>query len=814
MLAIWQSLVANLALVSILVIGWDLLSDWTARQPTTVRSALLGFVIGGGAVLSMATAQPLLPGIIIDLRTSLVAAAAFFGGMPAMLVAAAWAAAYRLYLGGAGAFGGIAGIAIAAAVGIAYHWITRARPKQMIDVAGFSVAVGIGSLLGLFALPADARGEVLARVGIPLSSISFVSALIIGILLQRLQRRRELLNANLIYSAMVRELPDCLNVKDMEGRFVAANPATATLMRAASVADLIGKSDFDFYPAGVSERFRQDELAMLDKGVAQRIDQFTVFPDGSEGWLSTLKAPFRDENGKVTGIITYNRDVTEQKRAAQLKNEFISTVSHELRTPLTSIRGSLGLIAGGVAGELPAKAANLVRIAYSNSERLVHLINDILDMEKIESGKMVFEIRQLPVRPILEQVIAASSNYMPEKRVKTVLIDDAPRIEANVDPDRLHQVVANLLSNAIKFSPEGETVTVSLQRLEANSLRISVADHGSGIPEAFRRRIFGKFEQAEASSTRTKGGTGLGLSIARSIVEKLGGVLDFESEEGKGTEFYVDLPEARSGQSSASLATSASPADRRARVLICEDEADIAAVIAAMLDAEGFSSDVAPDIESANALLQSRDYAVLTLDIRLAGESGIKLFHDIRQSKTNRDLPVIVISAIADETRGSLNGAAIGIVDWLEKPVDPDRLHAALEKIVIRRTDRRPQILHVEDDEGVLDVMSEGLGSDVVVTFARTLKEARYLISYNRYDLMILDIALPDGSGLDLLTDLPLETAVVVFSAAEVDQKLGSRVKAVMTKTKASELDVAKLVKSFLPAHHAAPSSTKGDSTA
>jgi PAS domain S-box-containing protein len=795
---IWQSLIANLALVSILVVGWDLLSEWTERWSERVRSLLLGLVMGGGAVLSMTTAQELLPGFIVDLRSSLVGAAAYFGGWPAVLVAAAGAVLYRLLLGGAGAVSGAIGILVVAAIGIGLYHLSRSRRRKR-DVLAFALAVGLGSLVSLVALPAAVRWEVIARVGFPLASVSFVCTALIGMLLHRLLLRQELANANMIYSAMVRELPDCLNMKDREGRFIAANPATATLMRASSVTNLIGKTDFDFYPADLAARFRQDEVAMLETGTVRRVDQLTVRADGSEGWLSTLKAPFRDESGQITGIITYNRDVTEQKRAAQLKNEFISTVSHELRTPLTSIRGSLGLIAAGVTGELPAKAANLIRIAHTNSERLVHLINDILDMEKIESGKMVFDIKRLPVRPILEQVVAASASYMPEKRVRIVLIDDASRAEANIDPDRVHQVLANLLSNAIKFSSPEETVTVRLGRHGDGQLRISVTDRGTGIPAAFRDRIFGKFEQADASSTRSQGGTGLGLSIARSIVERLGGTIFFESEEGRGTSFHVDLPEATSKASSVSTPLSNTPADGRMRVLICEDEPDISTVIATLLDEQGFSSDVAPDIESAKALLRSRYYAALTLDIRLAGESGIKLFHDIRQSPVNRDVPVIVISAVADEAKRSLNGRAIGIIDWLEKPVDPARLHAALDKIVRRKASARPQILHVEDDEGVLEVMSQGLGADVELAFARTLEEAREMIRQHRYDLVILDIALPDGSGLDLLSELPAETAVVIFSAVDVDQKLGSRVNAIMTKTKASELDVARLVRSFLP---------------
>ncbi|RUX43968.1 response regulator, partial [Mesorhizobium sp. M7A.F.Ca.US.014.04.1.1] len=233
------------------------------------------------------------------------------------------------------------------------------------------------------------------------------------------------------------------------------------------------------------------------------------------------------------------------------------------------------------------------------------------------------------------------------------------------------------------FSQTDGTVTVKFQRRDRDMLRISVVDQGAGIPEAFRSRIFGKFEQADASSTRKIGGTGLGLSIVKSITEKLGGAVSFETEEGQGTSFHVDLPEAhRQADKPVLVERRARKRDGRLRVLICEDEPDIAAVIAALLDAEGFSSDVAPDIDTAKALLSSRDYVALTLDIKLAGESGIKLFHDLRASPVNSDIAVIVISAVADEARRSLNGSAVGIIDWLEKPVDSKRLHAALAKIV------------------------------------------------------------------------------------------------------------------------------------
>ena len=229
----------------------------------------------------------------------------------------------------------------------------------------------------------------------------------------------------------------------------------------------------------------------------------------------------------------------EQER---LKNEFISTVSHELRTPLTSIRGSLGLLEGGVAGPLPAPVVEMIGIARRNSERLIRLINDILDLEKMEAGRLDVPLEPADLAPLLAQAVEAHRGSADEHGVRVEWVQDAPGARARVNADRLAQVLANLLSNAIKFSPRGGRVTLRLAR-HAGGLRIAVEDRGPGVPDAFRARIFQKFAQADGSDTRGRGGTGLGLSIARALVERLGGTLDYVSAPEAGTTFWFDLPE-------------------------------------------------------------------------------------------------------------------------------------------------------------------------------------------------------------------------------------------------------------------------------
>ena len=235
------------------------------------------------------------------------------------------------------------------------------------------------------------------------------------------------------------------------------------------------------------------------------------------------------------------RDITERKKLDRLKNEFISTVSHELRTPLTSIRGALGLIAGGAVGEVPVKARELVDIACNNSDRLVRLINDILDIEKIESGRMKFCCEPLAMDAAARQAIEAVTDFGRQHGVDYVLDVTGETLIVKGDPDRMQQVLINLLSNAAKFSPAGAAVKVRVSR-NTHWVRVDVADQGPGIDDEFKNRIFQKFAQADASDARQKGGTGLGLSICKAIVEQHGGTIGYTTATLAGTVFYFELP--------------------------------------------------------------------------------------------------------------------------------------------------------------------------------------------------------------------------------------------------------------------------------
>lgn len=235
------------------------------------------------------------------------------------------------------------------------------------------------------------------------------------------------------------------------------------------------------------------------------------------------------------------RDISERKRIEKLKNEFVSTVSHELRTPLTAIRGALGLVRVADNDSISiTQRTELIGIAYQNTERLVRLVNDILDLEKLESGRLVLELQPVDLPNLLRQSITENQYYAIQHAISLVLAEPIPDISLRADPNRLMQVLANFISNAIKFSRQGKTVTLSASA-QNNRLRVSVTDTGIGIPEEFRDSVFQRFTQVDATDSRQKGGSGLGLSNSKSIIQLHGGTIGYDTEVDKGSCFYFEL---------------------------------------------------------------------------------------------------------------------------------------------------------------------------------------------------------------------------------------------------------------------------------
>ncbi len=330
--------------------------------------------------------------------------------------------------------------------------------------------------------------------------------------------------------------PECIKIVGADGRLIEINAAGLAMVEADSQDQMIRTPMLGLVLPEHREAFQA-----LIKSVFQGNKGMLVFEiqglKGTRRWLEAHAVPMTMRTGE-TVLLEITRDITERKKIEKMKSEFVSVVSHELRTPLTSIRGALGLVNGGVAGELPDKAKGLIQIAYNNSERLLTLINDLLDMEKITSGHMEYELKLHRLTALIEQSIEANAPYGKQYSVRFNFSTAAPQAMIQIDSARFGQVLSNLLSNAAKFSPPGGMVDIKVSSADG-WITTAVSDQGPGIPAEFHSRIFQKFSQADSSDTRQKGGTGLGLSISKALVDNMGGRIWFDTGNGKSTTFYV-----------------------------------------------------------------------------------------------------------------------------------------------------------------------------------------------------------------------------------------------------------------------------------
>lgn len=512
--------------------------------------------------------------------------------------------------------------------------------------------------------------------------------------------------------------------------------------------------------------------------------------DGSTFPMYLAVTQIKDKNQPV--FVGTVRDSSEQKRLEKFKNEFVSTVSHELRTPLTSIRGSLSLIESGVMGEVNEKIKPLVQIALNNSERLILLINDILDMEKIESGKMDFDFEKANLNDLIREAIESNLAYAQEFDVALLYEESAESINVYVDKNRMQQVLTNLIANAVKYSPKNDTVELKVI-LENRRVKVTVHDNGLGVPEEFKKRIFQKFAQADSSDTKQKGGTGLGLSITKAIIEKLGGSIGFLSPKGKGTTFFFDLPIVNELSAFSQMHREA-----HGKVLVVEDDHDIATLLRIMLRQEDIDCDIAYSAQEAKSLLKKNIYDAMTLDIMLPDQDGISLLQEIREDNSLQNLAVVVVSAKVQKTHSETE---LEVVDWINKPIDQKRFMNSLNRAINLRESHKENILHVEDDPDIACLIKILLQELADIDLAVNKVEAMEKLKQGTYSLILLDMMLPDGSAEELLPYIEehfTSTPVVLFSAQEVDQKLKSKVSKALVKSRTSNATLVDTIKQLL----------------
>lgn len=333
--------------------------------------------------------------------------------------------------------------------------------------------------------------------------------------------------------------------------------ASASRMSGYAAQEVMGKANITSLHDRIEMLIRAKELsAELNEPVQAGVEVLFARPriegadeaewtyirkDGSRFPILLSVTALRDGAGATIGYLAVGKDITDHKEVDRMKSEFISTVSHELRTPLTSIRGALGLLEGGVVGPLTAEAQEVVQIAMDNSQRLIRLINELLELDKMEAGKIELCLQNIDPNKLSKAALEGIRGMADQAGVQLALSLEARGIVRG-DWDRLIQVLTNLLSNAIKFSPKGGVVQLKVERGSRIGLRFAVKDDGPGIAADQVHKLFRKFQQLDASDARQKGGTGLGLAISKALVEHHGGMIGVDSREGEGSIFWFEVP--------------------------------------------------------------------------------------------------------------------------------------------------------------------------------------------------------------------------------------------------------------------------------
>ncbi len=466
-----------------------------------------------------------------------------------------------------------------------------------------------------------------------------------------------------------------------------------------------------------------------------------------------------------------------------VKDEFISTVSHELRTPLTSIRGALGLLSAGLLGTVDAKAHNLLRIASTNTERLIRLINDILDLERMESGRAPLVLRRCSVQDLAREAVETMNAMADAAQIHLDLqcYASPELVFFDADPDRILQVLTNLLSNAIKFSPPGTTVSVQIDG-DADSLLVKVVDEGRGIPDDKLESVFDRFQQVESADASRKGGTGLGLAICRSIVQQHNGAIWAQpNHTGPGTTLWVQFSRSARASDSGVEAVLGTPVQRgTGRILVCDDDPSIRVVVAEQLRQHGYDILEARSGEEAIAIARrftdSQPISAILLDLYMPGLSGWETLQQLRDSPETASIPVVILSVMSP-MGVRMNGAGRQSVHqgWVQKPFNENLLLAELGRILDQH-EGSGQVLLVEDDEDLARVILAGFErSGLLVDHAATRQQAIERCLVGPPDLLILDLNLPDADGFSFVDWLRRQPALrslplVVYSGRDIDE--------------------------------------------
>ncbi len=559
--------------------------------------------------------------------------------------------------------------------------------------------------------------------------------------------------------AILQSIADGVIVVDRENRIILANPASQQILGMARE-ELEGRFTHElpglFQPGGL---------------FAQENPRFELM----DRYINVSSTPVVTDAGEMLGRVYVLRDITREVEADRAKSEFISTVSHELRTPLTSIKGYVDLILLGSVGEITPMQRNFLEVVRSNSNRLVDLINDLLDISRIETGRIVLSPEPLSIFDVVEEVVESARAEIERKQLtlEVRVPPDLPLVHA--DRKRITQVLTNLVSNAYKYTREGGRVEISA-RCENGFLTVSVSDTGVGISKEDQKKLFTRFFRADNPLRDEVGGTGLGLAISKSFVEMHGGKMWVESELNVGSTFSFSLPltqpPAGRQEEQGETRPAGTTAVPGARILVVDDEPNITELLRYLLERAGYRVYTARRGEEALAIARQEHPDLITLDILMAGMDGQEVLERLKADERTADIPVVIISIVAEKE----NLMALGAVDFLPKPLEEAELLLTIGRI-LGRPGETATVLVADDDPDIVGWLRRVLTEQGYQVYeAADGEEALEAALAVLPDLIVLDLRMPKMDGREVITRLKLreetcEIPIIVITASSVDRE-------------------------------------------